>query len=184
MQNRYSILRNQARAHTIGSVEYMNEEWIFFDEETDEAALLSDVIDDTFEILYNNHWLPARFYEQNTLKIENEPHVLQDGELVRVRKKLPLVYEELLKELSEEAFLGLSSLLQEFDYSLYDCIYCHNSLFFQPGNRTRQGVNFVIYDNGDRICSLHHFFIRDKQNGKDEFQLVRADGTRKSWTPN
>ncbi len=31
--------------------------------------LLEDIAGDGFEILYNNNWLPARFYEQDILQI-------------------------------------------------------------------------------------------------------------------
>ncbi|MFD3447309.1 DUF2777 family protein [Microbacteriaceae bacterium 4G12] len=176
MQNRYSIMRNQPRSHTIGNVEYINEEWIFFDEESDEAFLLWDVVEDDFEILYNNHWLPARFYENHILKIDNESHLLQNGEMIRVRKKLHTPYTEWLKELSDASFMALANTLQQMDYSLYDCIYCHNFLFFQPTKEPRQGVNFVIYDNEDMICSLHHHYVRDDEVQKDIFTFTKADG--------
>ena len=52
----------------------------------DEAFLLEDIAEDGFEILYNNNWLPARFYEQDVLQIANEQHHLQNGEMVRIRK--------------------------------------------------------------------------------------------------
>ncbi|WP_129731684.1 MULTISPECIES: DUF2777 family protein [Bacillaceae] len=176
MKHRYHIMRNQPRSYTVGNIECINEEWIFFDEESDEASLLWEIVEDDFEILYNNHWLPARFYENDTLKIENEPHPLESGETVRIRKKLQTGYEEWLKELSDSSFSTLTKALGRFDYSLYDCIYCHNILFFQPASAPRQGVNFIVYDNGDYVCSLHHRYIRDGEMSKDIFEFTRADG--------
>jgi hypothetical protein len=177
MSNRYHIMRTQPRAHTIGNVEYINEEWVFFDEESDEAFLLDDVAEDSFEILYNNHWLPARFYENHTLKIDNDVYRLQSGETIRVPKKLQYVYEEWIKELSDASFISLTEALGQLGYSLYDSIYCHNLLFFQVSNGPKQGVNFIIYDNEDIICSLHHHYIRESKVRKDIFIFTQANGT-------
>ncbi|GAA3329725.1 hypothetical protein GCM10020331_079370 [Ectobacillus funiculus] len=91
-------------------------------------------------------------------------------------KKLQTGYEEWLKELSDSSFSTLTKALGRFDYSLYDCIYCHNILFFQPASAPRQGVNFIVYDNGDYVCSLHHRYIRDGEMSKDIFEFTRADG--------
>lgn len=176
MKHRYHIMRSQPRSYTVGNIEYINEEWVFFDEESDEASLLWEIVEDDFEVLYNNHWLPARFYENDILKIENEPHPLENGETVRIRKKLQTGYEEWLKELSDSSFSTLTEALKQLDYSLYDCIYCHNILFFQPASAPRQGVNFIVYDNEDYVCSLHHHYIRDGETRKDIFEFTRADG--------
>ncbi len=86
MIQRKHILYNQPRAHTVGNVEYINNEWIFFDDENEEAFLLEEIAEDGFEILYNNNWLPARFYEQDVLQIADEQHHLQNGEMIRIRK--------------------------------------------------------------------------------------------------
>ncbi len=90
MIQRKHILYNQPRAHSVGNVEYINNEWVFFDDENDEAFLLEDIAEDGFEVLYNNNWLPARFYEQNILQIANEQHPLQNGEMIRIRKNYSL----------------------------------------------------------------------------------------------
>ncbi len=79
MIQRKHILYNQPPLHTVGNVEYINNEWVFFDDENEEAFLLEDIAEDGFEILYNNNWLPARFYEQDILQIANEQHHLQNG---------------------------------------------------------------------------------------------------------
>src|SRR6516165_8853417 len=104
MKQRKHILYSQPRAHTIGNVEYINDEWVFFDEESDEASLLEDMIEDGFEVLYNNNWLPARFYEHNILQVADEHHSLQNGETIRIRKKLMISYHEWLEELPDSSF--------------------------------------------------------------------------------
>ncbi|MBO9128693.1 DUF2777 family protein [Bacillus sp. 165] len=180
LQNRYHIFREQPRAHTLGNIEYINEEWIFFDEESDEAFSLWDIIEDDFEILYNNNWLPARFYEDKAVKVDNELYPLQDGEMIRVKKKLHPTYEEWLKLLSDNAFSAITNVLKQSDYSLYDCIFCHNFLGFQPKNTPCQGVNIIIFDNLDLVCALHHHFVRDENGQRDQFEFVRTDGQKYS----
>ncbi|PEM34912.1 hypothetical protein COL32_27085 [Bacillus pseudomycoides] len=176
MKQRKHILYNQPRAHTIGNVEYINNEWIFFDDENDEAFLLEDIIEDGFEVLYNNNWLPARFYEQNILQIANEQHPLQNGEMIRIRKKLLLSYHEWLEELSDSAFALFAETLQSFNYSLYDCIYCHNFLSFQPKEGPCEGVNLLLFDNEEMICSLHHHYVRYSTCNKNIFQFTKTNG--------
>ncbi len=106
--------------------------------------LLEDIAEDGFEILYNNNWLPARFYEQDVLQIANEQHHLQNGEMIRIRKKLLLSYNEWLEELPDSVFTLLTESLQSLHYSLYDCMYCHNYLSFLPQEESREGVNILF----------------------------------------
>ncbi len=40
MIQRNHILYNQPRAHTVGNVEYINNEWVFFDDENEEAFFI------------------------------------------------------------------------------------------------------------------------------------------------
>ncbi|MGG0238225.1 DUF2777 domain-containing protein [Bacillus rhizoplanae] len=176
MKQRKHILYSQPRAHTIGNVEYINEEWIFFDEESDEASLLEDMIEDGFEVLYNNNWLPARFYEHNTLQVADEHHPLQNGETIRIRKKLMTSYHEWIEELLDSSFSLVTETLQSLGYSLYDCIYSHNSLSFQPKDQPCEGVNFLLFDNEEMICSLHHHYVRYSTQNKDIFKITKADG--------
>ncbi|AWC31898.1 hypothetical protein TU51_05130 [Bacillus cytotoxicus] len=176
MKQRKHILYNQARAHTIGNVEYINDEWIFFDDENDEAFLLEDIIEDGFEVLYNNNWLPARFYEKNILQIADEHHPLQNGEMIRIRKKLLFSYNEWIEELSDSAFSLFIDTLQTIHYSLYDCIYCHNFLSLQPKEQPCEGVNILLFDNEDMICALHHHYVRYSSCAKDIFQFTKANG--------
>lgn len=176
MKQRKHILYTQPRAHTVGNVEFINREWVFFDEENDEAFLLEDIIEDGFELLYHNNWLPARFYEENTLQVADEKHFLQNGETIRIRKKLLVSYQEWLEELPESSFLLLTDTLQSIGYSLYDCIYCHNFLSFQQKDKLREGVNFLTFDNEDIICSVHHHYVRNNTITKDNFIFVKANG--------
>ncbi len=172
-------MRNQHRAYTIGSIEHINTEWIFFEEESEEASLLSEIVQDGFEILYEHHWIPAHIYENDMIKIENILYKLQNRDTLRVPKKLLYSYEEWLKGLSDSSFLALASSLKAFEYSLYDCLFCHNSMQFIRNQIPNQGVNFILYDNGDLVCSLHHHYVHHSNEGKDTFIFTRADGETK-----
>ncbi|GGE72529.1 DUF2777 family protein [Priestia taiwanensis] len=174
--NRYQLLQEQPRAYTSGNVEYINNEWVFFDEESDEAYLLADFVSEDLEIHMNEVWIRAYFFEDDVIQIENKQYFLQHGEYIRIRKKLQTSYQEFLHELSDEAFTKLVDALNELDYSIYDCIYCHNFLSFQPKDKSAQGINFFLFDNEDLVCSLHHSFIRDATIVKDRFSFARTDG--------
>jgi Protein of unknown function (DUF2777) len=174
--NRYQLLQEQPRAYISGNAEYINNEWVFFDEESDEAYLLSDLISEDLEIHINNVWIKAHFWEEDVIKIENKQYFLQNGEYIRIRKKLQTSYQEFLHELNDETFIKLTDALKELDYSIYDCTFCHNFLSFQPKGKSCQGVNFFLFDNEDLVTSLHHSFIRDAHLVTDRFSFVRADG--------
>ncbi|HDR3889321.1 TPA: DUF2777 domain-containing protein [Bacillus cereus] len=176
MVQRKHILYNQPRAHTVGNVEYINKEWVFFDDENDEAFLLEDIAEDGFEILYNNNWLPARFYEQDILQIANEQHSLQNGEMIRIRKKLLLSYNEWLEELPDSVFTLLTESLQSLNYSLYDCMYCHNYLSFLPKDEACEGVNILLFDNDEMICTLQHHFVRHSSSNKNILRFTKVNG--------
>ncbi len=112
MIQRNHILYNQPRAHTVGNVEYINNEWVFFDDENDEDFLLARYCRRWFEILYNNNWLPARFYEQDVLQIANEQHPFPKRRNDTNSKKLLLSYNEWLEELPDYVFTLLTESLQ------------------------------------------------------------------------
>lgn len=176
MLNRYHIMRNQQRAYTIGSIERINTEWIFFDEESEEASLVADIVQDGFEILYEQHWVPALLYENDIIKIEHTLHHLQNKDILRVPKKLQYSYEVWITELPDLSFYTFASTLQELGYSVYDSIFCHNSLQFQSNFQLKQGVNFIVYDNGDLVCAVQHQYVRGIEVEKDIFTFTRADG--------
>src|ERR1700750_1424421 len=102
--NRYQLLQEQPRAYISGNAEYINNEWVFFDEESDEAYLLSEFISEDLEIHINDVWIKAHFWEADTIKIENKQYFLENGEYIRIRKKLQTSYQEFLHSLNDEAF--------------------------------------------------------------------------------
>ena len=55
-QQRIRLYDFQERAYTEGTVEQINEQWIFFDEETEEAEMLDDYLQQEIEVFRLNRW--------------------------------------------------------------------------------------------------------------------------------
>lgn len=160
-----------------GIIYYMNNEWIFFDEEDDEAYLLTDFPNDSFEILIDNYWISATSINDNEFIVAHTKYVLQDGMHIKICKTLQLAYENYLNELSDPAFEKFTSTLDELEYSIYDCMLCHHFLSFLT-EVPSIGVNFFLFDNSDMMCSVNHHFIRSDGIVLDRFEFTRADGVR------
>lgn len=175
--SKHSILQNQPRSFMTGTVEYIDSEWIFFDEETDEASMLNDILNESVELYVNMSWEKGLFVSDHQFKIHNMIYRIKNGDKLRVTRKLPYAYEQLLKHLKKEAFHTLTTHLNSLNISLYDCIYCHNTLCFLPEDKDTKGANFLIFDNEEIICSVQHLFERG-ENGLDRFEYTLSDGNR------
>ena len=182
-QERKNFIFTQQRSYTYGTVEHINEQWIFFDAEDDEAFMLHELIEDGMEIFLNNEWVASVLLESGDVLLHTlHQYELNNGDAVRVRKKLPYPYLELLEELSGESFLQFTKLLNSMDISLYDCIYCYNTMqFLEEKVAEKRGVNFLVYDNESVICSVQHHFTRGKQNS-DRFEYTLQTGKRMLYT--
>ena len=177
LQHRLTSIEDQLRAYTTGAVEYINDQWIFFDEESDEASLLEELDGHHAEVFLFNKWIKASFTGDGTIKINGDTYHFKDGDLLRIQKKLPFAYEEFLKDLSDETFFKYTLSLNRYHFSLFDCIYCHNSFVFQANKHECKGVNFIIYDNLDTICAVQHFYSRG-HHGVDRFEFTLSNGKR------
>ncbi|WP_169865083.1 DUF2777 domain-containing protein [Sutcliffiella halmapala] len=181
LQKRKNIIYGQKRSYTCGTVENINEQWIFFDAEDDEAFLLEEITEDGIEILLSNEWVPGVLLETREVLLHTQHlYELNNGDAVRVRKRLPLPYMELLEELSEDAFNHFTKLLNSIKISLYDCIYCYNTMQFLD-EKNQSGVNFLVYDNETFICSVQHHFSRGKHRS-DRFEYTLQTGKRYMFT--
>ncbi|WP_100333896.1 DUF2777 family protein [Bacillus alkalisoli] len=184
-QERKTFIFTQKRSYTYGTVENINDQWIFFDAEDDEAFMLNELIEDGLEIFLSNEWVPGVLLESGDVFLHTlHQYELNNGDAVRVRKKLPYPYLEMLEELSGESFLQFTKLLNSKDISLYDCIYCHNTMQFmgeEVSDTARRGVNFLVYDNESIICSVQHHFTRGKQMS-DRFEYTLQTGKRMLFT--
>jgi hypothetical protein len=171
-QQRMKLYDFQLRAYNEGSVEQINDQWIFFDEETEEAAMMDDYHQQEIEIFRLNRWKKGILLESGKIRSGNELIMLRDHDQVRIRKHLIYSLERLLEGINDDAFIQFVTTLNSLDFSIYDCIYCYNHLSFLSDDHRKDGVNFIVFDNQEQICNVqHHFRYFEKVNDRFEFTL-------------
>ncbi|WP_010283435.1 DUF2777 domain-containing protein [Bacillus timonensis] len=177
LQQRLGSINEQKRSFITGTTECINDQWIFFDAETDEASMLEEMIGKEVEVFTLNRWEKGIFVEDGLIQMDDYFYKLSNGDCLRFRKKLTLAYKELLEGFSEDQFLRFTSTLNKLSFSLYDCIHCHNQLMYQVESGENEGVNFIMFDNTEMILSVHHHFSRGKFK-KDRFEFTLSNGKR------
>ncbi|MBS4212184.1 MULTISPECIES: DUF2777 domain-containing protein [Neobacillus] len=171
-QQRIHLYDIQERSYTEGTVEQINDQWIFFDEETEEASMLEEFLHQEIEIFRMNRWKKGILYEPGNIRIGNEVTMLRDHDTVRIRKHLIYSLERLLDGINDDAFFQFVTTLNSLDFSIYDCIYCYNHLSFLSDENRKDGVNFMVFDNQELICNVqHHFYYYEKVNDRFEFTI-------------
>ena len=171
-QHRMHLYDIQNRAYTEGTVEQINDQWIFFDEETEEAVMLEDFLQQEMEIYRMNRWKKGILYEAGKIRIGNEVMMLRDHDRVRIRKHLIYSLERLLEGINDDAFIQFVTTLNSLNFSIFDCIYCYNHLSFLSDENRKDGVNFMVFDNQNEICNVqHHFCYYEKINDRFEFTI-------------
>lgn len=171
-QQRLKLYNTQLRAYTEGTVEQINDQWIFFDQETEEASLMEDFLQQEVEIFRLNRWKRGKLVEVGKIAVGRETLLLKDHDLVRVRKHLIYSLERLLDGINDDAFFQFVTTLNSLDFSIYDCLYCYNHLSFLTDDNRKDGVNFMVFDNQTAICNVqHHFCYYEKVSDRFEFTL-------------
>ncbi len=171
-QQRMKLYDFQLRAFNEGTVEQINDQWIFFDEETEEAAMLDDFLHQEIEIFRLNRWKKGILIESGKIRSGSETIMLRDHDSIRIRKHLIYSLERLLEGINDDAFFQFVTTLNSLDFSIYDCIYCYNHLSFLTDDTRKDGVNFIVFDNQEQICNVqHHFCYYEKVNDRFEFTL-------------
>lgn len=171
-QQRTKLIKQQTRAFTEGTVDNINFQWIFFDEETDEASSIDDFIHNEVEVYRTGRWRQGTILEEGAIQLKNEITFLKQNELIRIRKRLMYSFEQLLEDLTDDAFFQFVTTLNSLNFSTYDCIYGYNQLAFLQQKRNQSGVNFFTFDNGTHICSVqHHFSYGEKKSDRFEFTI-------------
>jgi hypothetical protein len=173
LQHRLQWFDQQPRAYTTGIIEFIHDQWVFFDDECEEASLLDDYIGKEVEVFRFHQWVKGVLMEGGILIYRNDCYHLKNGDAVRFRKTLCAGYQMLLDHLSDESFLRFAMMLNQLSFSLYDCIYCYHHSMFQHG----RGVNFLMFDNTDTICSVQHHYQRTG-TAYDRFEFTLATGKR------
>ncbi|MGG3738251.1 DUF2777 domain-containing protein [Aeribacillus pallidus] len=176
-QQRLQLIEHQSRAFTEGTVEYINDEWIFFDEEGDEAILLNQYVTEEVEVLRANKWVRGILQQDATVQLKGTTISLQDNDQLRIRKHLIYSLEILLEEIDDDAFIQFITTLNSMNFSIYDCIYCHNHLAYLQNYSIKQGVNILIFDNSENVCAVHHHFSYGKKK-QDRFEYTLNTGKR------
>jgi hypothetical protein len=171
-QQRMKLYEYQSRAYTEGTVGYMNEQWVFFDDETEEAALVDEFLHQEIEIFHLNRWRKGVLFEEGRIGIGNETLFLREQDSVRFRKHLIYSLECLLDGMNDDAFFQFVTTLNSLHFSIYDCLYCYNHLTFLKDENRQDGVNFLVFDNQDHICNVqHHFCYFEKTSDRFEFTI-------------
>lgn len=166
---RVALIHQQKRSFWEGALEYINDEWVFFAEE--EALLLEEFYDREVYIYRGNGWMKGILIAPNRVCSDHGEYILHGDEWIKIRKSLPYALEMLIEELSDEAFFTFIWQLNQLDFSLYDALYCYNQFVFL-GRLPKEGVNFMIFDNGRQICSVQHVFTYDQElHDRFEFTL-------------
>jgi len=171
-QQRMKLYEFQSRAYTEGTVEHINDQWVFFDNETEEASLVEEYLHQEIEIFYLNRWRQGLLFEDGKPNIGGEIIFLGEQDTIRIRKQLVFSLERLLEGLNDDAFFQFVTTLNSLHFSIYDCLYCYNHLSFLKDESRQDGVNFLVFDNQDHICNVqHHFCYFEKTNDRFEFTL-------------
>ena len=171
-QQRINLFDIQQRAYNEGTVEQINNQWIFFDEETEEATMLDDFVHQEIEIFRLNRWKKVILNEPGKIHCGKEAIMLRDHDKIRMKKHLIYSLERLLDGVNDDAFFQFITTLNSLNFSIYDCIYCYNHLSFLSDERRKDGVNFMVFDNQEQICNVqHHFCYFEKVNDRFEFTL-------------
>ncbi|MED3562115.1 DUF2777 domain-containing protein [Bacillus xiapuensis] len=171
-QQRNKLMSNQQRAFNEGTVEQINDQWIFFDEETEEANMLEDFLQQEVEIFRTNRWRRGVLFDSGKIQFGKEVIMLRDHDQLRIKKHLVYSLERLLEGINDDAFFQFVTTLNSLGFSIYDCIYCYNHLSFLSDEKRKDGVNFIVFDNQEQICNVqHHFFYFEKVNDRFEFTL-------------
>ncbi|WP_019240428.1 MULTISPECIES: DUF2777 domain-containing protein [Bacillus] len=176
-QQRTELIRHQSRAFTSGIVEYINDQWVFFNDENDEAYPLEEYVNSEIEIYRGNRWRKGFLSDTGTVTIKKESIFLIHQEPVRIKKNLQYAFERLLEELNDDSFFQFIMTLNSLSFSIYDCIYGYNQLAFLRDKKNCSGVNFFTFDNGICVCSVQHHFVYSKKE-HDRFEFTQNTGKR------
>ena len=106
-QPRTKLMKQQQRAFTEGTVENINFQWIFFDDETDEASSIDDYMRNEVEVYRTGHWRPGIILENGTIQLRQEMTYLKHNEQIRIRKNYSIHLKNYWKILRMIPFFNL-----------------------------------------------------------------------------
>lgn len=167
---RKKFLNEQRGAYKAATLEKIDTHWLIFDSETDEAFPFQDETFKSYDIqamTEEQAWVSVSFYNSHYLRADEKLIPIIEEMKLRIQTRLSFAYQAWLEELSCEHLRKITYFINDLNYSLFDCIYCHNTAMFE-NKKHGQGVNFIVFDNGFLPCSLQHSFqytngIKEKQ---------------------
>ncbi|TXC89645.1 DUF2777 family protein [Metabacillus litoralis] len=174
---RTDLLLNQERSYLTGLIEVTNNQYVIYDDMSDELHLLEEIKEPHLEILSPIGWKSCKWLGLGKVKTEAGVFSISCGDTVRIQKSLPFALDEMLKELQDETFIKLLKHLNSKGFSPFDCIYSYNQLLFLDNQVHKKGVSFYQFDNEEEICAIQHHFKRGVHSS-DRFEITTSLGKR------
>ncbi len=139
--------------------------------------MLEEFVGQKIEIFHSGRWKKGLLTADETVMSDGETLLLEEKASLRIPKPVNFSLEMLLGEWEDGLFHRFVSFLNGEGFSIYDCIYCHNVLSFLASREKKEGVNFMLFDNGEAILSVHHHF-RLGETADEWFDCTWSDGRR------
>jgi hypothetical protein len=174
---RLNMLKSQKRSYTEGTVLLEDGIWLFFESDINEETDLDFYVDQEINVFKNGDWISGVLFANGVVVTPFERFHLESGDSIQLKKNILYSLEKLIDDLSDDAFVQFISTLNSLNYSIYDCIFCHNHLAFLDGETVKQGVNFINFDNEEQVCSVQHHFTYYKKQ-RDRFEFTLSTGKR------
>ncbi|WP_347317995.1 DUF2777 family protein [Rossellomorea sp. RS05] len=174
---RSNILKSQKRAYSEGTVLLEDDIWYFFEIDAEEESELDFYLHQELRLYRDDEWVTGVLLEDGILATPYEKFRIESGDRILIKKSILFSLENLMEEISDDAFNQFITTLNNLNYSIYDCIFCHNHLVFLGNQKIKQGVNFITFDNGDEICAVQHHFTYYKKQ-RDRFEFTLSTGKR------
>ena len=142
------FIQTQKGAYKNATLEKIDTHWLIFDSETEEAFSFTPETFADFEIKGYlkavDEWVSLQYYSEQYLQADEKLLPVTENMPFRIQTRLPFAYEAWLAKLTHEQLLKITQFLNDLHYSLFDCLYCHNTdLFMDTTDGT--GVNFIFF---------------------------------------
>ena len=175
---RKKFIREQRGAYRAATVEKIDTNRLIFDTETNEALPFSEETFQACDIQIqcpNQEWKSVQYYNFDYLRMNEKLIPIEDVMHIRMETALPFAYNAWLEQLSRHSLLKFTQLINDLNYSLFDCIFCHNATLFQNSD-CGESINFIFLDNSYIPCSVHHRHTQTFTTKEESFHFTLADG--------
>ncbi|MCA1059536.1 DUF2777 domain-containing protein [Rossellomorea aquimaris] len=174
---RSNILKSQKRSFSEGTALFEEDTWFFFEIDAEEESELEFYLNHELKVYRDGDWLSGVLLEDGIIVTPYERIRIENGDRIQIKKNILYSLENLLEEISDDAFHQFITALNNLGYSIYDSIFCHNHLVFLGNQKIKEGVNFITFDNGVEVCAVQHHFTYYKKK-RDRFEFTLSTGRR------